>query len=162
MKLDREKLNLILIASDAKDESGEVLIRKPGGSEKDAGWVILPAETGKKFYRESKQNEKGDIDMVDIDFETLLREVEGKEVDLLTNWDAETMSYERFSDWDSFAKAYGALDLEVLSTKVPRPVARYFRRFAGSEGVSARLRKLVYEYVQGELKERAASLMFEE
>jgi hypothetical protein len=96
-----------------------------------------------------------------ISLETLLKEVEDKEVDLLL-WNKKTESYDRFSDWNKFAKAYGAMELEVLSTKVPRPVARHFKRIAGDEGVSSQLRKLVYEYVEKQLKERAASLMFEE
>lgn len=164
MKLDREKINLIMIASDAKgQDEGQVLIREKGKGEDDEGWLFFPADTGKKDWsREGKPDVDGNCEMNDIDIEELLKDIEGKDVDFLTNWDRETREYERFSDWDKFAKSYGALELEVLSTKVPRPVARYFKRFVGDDGVSSQLRKLVYEYVQGELKERAASLMFEE
>jgi len=163
MKLDREKLNLILAASDAKDEdSGQILIRRSGEYEEDAGWMFLPSEEGKKFYGMSAQDEHGDFTTKEMDMETFLEKVQGIEVDLLTNWNFKT-GYERFSDWDSFAKSYGALDLEVLSTKVPRPVARYFKRFAEKEeGVSAELRKLVYSYVEKKLREKATSIMFQE
>jgi hypothetical protein len=163
MWLDRHRLNLILAASDAKNEdSGQILIRRAGESEEDAGWCFIPGDT-KQFYFQTSQDAKGDFDMKDIDLDEFLDEIKDLDVDLLTDWSPRTRQYKRYSDWDTFARAYGALDLETLSTEVPRPVAKYFRKFAEKgQGVETELRKLIYSYLEKEFKERGASIMFQE
>lgn len=107
---------------------------------------------------------KGD-DVKEITVEDFINEVGDRDVIayIFFRWDENNREvYGVFEDWDKLANYLGISGLEVLSTKVPKIIAKRFEYFASMESnKSDVLRKLVLEYVKKKWVEEADKLIFE-
>ncbi len=101
-----------------------------------------------------------------IDPNKFLDSINGLEVKarIFTGWSEGREQREEFDDYGLFSKAIGISSLVAVSTKLPNSVDKKLKYFANREGKekSAKIREIVYGYVEQQIRENAKDLMFKE
>lgn len=139
-------------------EYAAITFYKQGTDPKSGYWYL----TADAISEVGKQNDAGDPAFYrDKDIDAFLKFAEDGDLVAMVNLDGSNAFEEQFTDWAHLARYMGITDLVVLSTKVPKTIAKKFEYYATKEGTqSEKLRRLVYDYVISCIKENAEKDVF--
>jgi len=156
MIIDAERLSQIQAVMYMEDDGVSFFVEGKA-SDKDIGWYVT--NSNKIFEHGAIRN--GDY----VYFEqtdTFLEKTKDKELVAKVD-DSEGQEHRIISKWDELAKELGISELVVISTKVPKVIARRFEYFSERKGTkSEELRKLVIQYVKESMVGDIDRLMFKD
>ena len=162
MLIDKEKLELIQIVLRNEDA---VSFWEKGVVDKKKGFWYIKTNSISEFGPETKENEESPT--CDIRHITTFLEWTNNK-DLI----AETEIYskresgydtEQFFNWDHLARYIGISELVVVSTKIPKNVAKKLKYYVAQQSdISTVLRELIYDYVKNKIIDNAEQTMFNE
>ncbi len=156
MKLDEEKIGLLQVVLTGTEDKEEAVDFAIENFQKEDYYAVTPSSLWHFWPDENSKS---------LSIETFLKAVEGRELKAryFLGWEGGKQNYRYYDDWTKLADAMGVSQMVVLTTKVPKNVAKRFTVFANETGsTSERLRKLVYDYVKEYLAENSGKLMFRE
>lgn len=158
MLLTRERLEEIQATFRGYEDEDGITFILEGQKAKYPCWDVWAKRIG--FFKDS------DGTMKDLETKDFLKAIEGKELTALIwkGWRDGEETYDDYDEWEDFARVIGVTRMVVISTKVPEIIAKRFDFFADEHGQStaSQLRRVVYDYVEEEWKEKAGDLIFRE
>ena len=156
----------MLLNKDRLEEIKDVIFR---GNEDDSIDFVLTGTKGQypSYYLSPTKVlnfiESAD-DFTEMTEEDFLKKVADKELSLeiFRGYFDGKEQYDRYDTDAEVDAELGIAKMTVISTKVPEVIAKRFRTFAGEheQSVASQLRRLTYDFVEKEFKEKAEDLMF--